>query len=181
MTWIRDGEVPIYSAHGTTDSVVPYGTDFAYALGFPIIVVAGSGSIEAHVDSLGIYNYIYTIPGEDHMAHDAPSHRPTTVSTMVNFLNPLVCTTVGQTNISADTKIGKSVLNPATDWLQIDLPTNAGAYSLQLVERTGKIWQTDKGSDTSVRLNISQLPAGMYLLHLQTANQAASWKKVVVR
>jgi para-nitrobenzyl esterase len=90
--FMKPGDVPLVSMHGTDDNTVPYGTAMLYIGGtYQIMVVDGSRSISAHADSIGIPNKFYTWYGQDHVPYYGTSaaalaYMDTTVRFVSNFL-----------------------------------------------------------------------------------------------
>jgi alpha/beta superfamily hydrolase len=87
-TWIKPGDEPVVSMHGTNDNTVPYATDTIIFLGFvPIMQVDGSYSISAYANSIGLMNDMYTFFGADHVPYAANlAYMDTTVRFVSNFL-----------------------------------------------------------------------------------------------
>ena len=76
-TWLNTGDVPIVSAHGTADDVIPYGTDTITLCLILILRFHGSASIEYRMDSLGIENDLYTFVGAGACSFFSSSRRST--------------------------------------------------------------------------------------------------------
>ena len=113
--FMQANEVPVVSIHGDADTVVPYDSASPDANGFGEIELYGSFFVHQQANLLGIHNALWTLEGEEHMAHANASNFPQTVSFIGDFLYPLiegeslaVCimptnhteTTVGSTNVT---------------------------------------------------------------------------------
>lgn len=69
--------------------------------------------------------------------------------------------------------------NPAQDQLHVKYPPNSPSAHLSLSDMLGNVWQKTehKATDSETVLDISQLPAGIYLLSLET-EQGRQMKKI---
>lgn len=66
-SWIKQGEVPCVSMHGTTDNVVPYGTAVINVFTFiALFEVDGSASVTNRLNNLGIRNAFKSWEGIGH-------------------------------------------------------------------------------------------------------------------
>ena len=73
--------------------------------------------------------------------------------------------------------------NPATDYVNIDLPDNETSGTLSLVSASGQMLRSVQSSEgeTNVRLDIQDLPRGMYLIRWEQTDGQVVVKKVVVQ
>ncbi len=72
--WIEPGDVPIYSAHGDQDEIVPYSnnnptTGYLSLLG---ITMEGSYLVDSVARAKGVCSYLYTLVGDDHPSASKP-------------------------------------------------------------------------------------------------------------
>jgi hypothetical protein len=69
--------------------------------------------------------------------------------------------------------------NPFVDWLTVELPEEAARYQVSLFDLQGRIlWQAELASGQQ-RLQLPNLPAGLYLLRAQSGQSAPMVAKVV--
>ncbi|HPI04948.1 MAG TPA: T9SS type A sorting domain-containing protein [Saprospiraceae bacterium] len=73
--------------------------------------------------------------------------------------------------------------NPATDYVNVDLPGNEVTGTLTLVSASGQTLRSVHSSEgeTNVRLDIQDLPRGMYLVRWEQTDGQVAVKKVVVQ
>lgn len=98
--WINQGDIPCLSLHGTNDGTVPYGSDVITLAGlFPLMMVHGSSSVTARLNTLGIENCFEIQEGQGHVPHVSQAAYYDTLRVLSrNFLEhyvcgvPLVCT-----------------------------------------------------------------------------------------
>ncbi len=104
--WINPNiTTPIVSMHGTSDSIVPYGSESLTLLNIAVDV-DGSSSIHSKLDQYGIVNDFYIWQGANHtpfilnQISEAEAYMDTTIWFVRDFLFDLVCdevTTVNET------------------------------------------------------------------------------------
>ncbi|MBL4586514.1 MAG: alpha/beta hydrolase, partial [Flavobacteriales bacterium] len=69
--WIEPGDVPVISAHGNEDEIVPYGEGgFGNALLEGVIDVQGSSIVHQEALAEGVCSYLYTMEGEGHPSEE---------------------------------------------------------------------------------------------------------------
>jgi len=65
--WVEPGHVPIISAHGDADVVVPYGYGpLGGGLLGGVFDLQGSSIVHQRADEVGVCNYLFTMEGHDH-------------------------------------------------------------------------------------------------------------------
>jgi len=65
--WVEAGDIPIISAHGDADVVVPYGYGpLGGGLLDGIFDLQGSSIVHQRAEAVGVCNYLYTMEGQDH-------------------------------------------------------------------------------------------------------------------
>lgn len=70
--------------------------------------------------------------------------------------------------------------NPANDKLTITLPASVKQASLSLINATGHaVLESNTASSRTIQLNISQLPKGLYVLHI-AYQQSILTEKIVI-
>ncbi|QQS31080.1 MAG: T9SS type A sorting domain-containing protein [Sphingobacteriales bacterium] len=171
INFMQAGETPVVSLHGTTDSVVPYGTGSANAFGVPVITVDGSQVMHQRADLLNIPNALLSFPGEDHMAHDSQTNRPASLAFITEFLYDLVDCSSQSVGIEQNTtqQLQPDIVlypNPASSNTEVTLSFSnfdAPNVTVQLFSLLGqKVLEFTAPSNTFVSLNLSKLSAGMY-------------------
>lgn len=86
---VSAGNPPLFSAHGTADTTVPYNS--GPALGNPSFMVYGSGLLAPQATSVGVANLLYTIPSG---SHSSPRQEPnaTAINTAAaDFFQSIIC------------------------------------------------------------------------------------------
>lgn len=173
--WIQQGEEPIYSAHGTADGTVPYGQENVVLFGLSIGEVFGSEPLHQKADELGIYNQLFTIPGEDHMAHASSANYPTTLQNITDFLFPLVeCESA--TGIESHTLAHAATIypNPASESVTIDFQDTALETDamVSLFDNMGRLVQHyTVGNQRQLTIQRNSLPTGLYVVRLQNGRK----------
>lgn len=65
--WVEPGHIPIISAHGDADVVVPYGYGpLGGGLLGGVFDLQGSSIVHQRADEVGVCNYLFTMEGHDH-------------------------------------------------------------------------------------------------------------------
>ncbi|HEX3020166.1 MAG TPA: carboxylesterase family protein [Chitinispirillaceae bacterium] len=82
-SWIKSGETPILSFHGTADQIVPYGKGYINN-DTATIIMFGSSILDLKAKSLGIVSQLFSFEGADHYLTGEP--RITIPISTVNFL-----------------------------------------------------------------------------------------------
>ena len=171
-TWMDNSPVPIISAHGTADQLVPYGsTDNFFGAS---LVVHGSGSIDQHATNAGITSKLLTWQGADHVPFapglpNADAFMDQTISHVSQGLSEYVCvesTTSIENGLSQLLRVGPL---PAGETVSIILPEalqSANGYSLVLRDLTGKIVQEASLSGAEHVISRNGLSSGIYFLTL---------------
>ncbi len=95
-TWIEPGGTPAFLAHGSEDSVVPFGSDTLTLLGiFDVAEVDGSNSINQKMNEVDIDHCFEIYWGQDHVPQQGlEAYFDTTLSILSNFLSHRVCPSI---------------------------------------------------------------------------------------
>lgn len=64
--WVEPGDMPIISAHGDADMVVPYGSGGLGGINIGGFSLQGSYLVDSIARSKGICSYLFTMEGQDH-------------------------------------------------------------------------------------------------------------------
>lgn len=68
--WIEPGDVPVVSAHGDEDDVVPYGTGAFGGITLGVFNLEGSYVVDSIAKERGVCSYLYTMKGKNHPSED---------------------------------------------------------------------------------------------------------------
>ncbi|MEO7311517.1 MAG: T9SS type A sorting domain-containing protein [Chitinophagaceae bacterium] len=87
--YIKAGDAPLYSIHGTADAVVPFGYGQLFGLGS---FVCGSNTLNNQAIKVGVQTKFLPIAGGDHSAmYDDPLIRALIDSTAPRFFGNIIC------------------------------------------------------------------------------------------
>lgn len=65
--WVEPGQIPIISAHGDADNIVPYGYGpLGGGLLGGVFDLQGSAIVHQRAEEVGVCNYLFTMEGHDH-------------------------------------------------------------------------------------------------------------------
>lgn len=171
--WIDAGDLPIVSVHGTADSTVPYAHGEVLGSGagsiFDLVTIDGSGVIHQRADEVGIYNDLWTLPGEEHMAHATSAHVDESESFVMEFLYPLVCGTASVDAVRSNINVAVAP-NPNTGQFTLYLPQSDAQvpYSVRIFDAMGRLvkqYEEVRGQSPSFNANLQD---GMYLLQISS-------------
>jgi hypothetical protein len=174
-TYINANEAPLFSAHDDGDGVVPYGSGSATIAGFPIIAVDGSQTMATRATSVGLANFLITIPNSSgHVSYfngaNVAQWSDTVSSTASQFLHDeVICPLI----VAVNTPLPQELLanfypNPSPSDVMIAFDELPSAYSLVLYDNMGRVVRNINNiqADRYV-LERAQLPAGVYHAQLQ--------------
>ncbi|MGZ6523179.1 MAG: T9SS type A sorting domain-containing protein, partial [Bacteroidia bacterium] len=115
--WMKPGDTPVLSFHGTADGTVPYGSALIYLSppsSFPLLQVDGSSSVAAQANNLGIPNCMVTWLGQDHVPEvSSAAYFDSTITISRNFLEHYTCGVPMNCNYTSTPLTG--INNIATD------------------------------------------------------------------
>ena len=171
-SWIKAGDIPCISMHGTNDDVVPYGSSIISVIGFPIFVVDGSSSVAARQENVGVLNEFYTWQGQGHVPFVSSIAYMDSVFTAVTpFLaNQLGCEVqIGFPDISIPSF---SVAPNPTNGI-IYLSGSNTIDFVKIIDIQGKIVLSNAPKSNSANINADFLPSGMYFIQVFSQN---SWQ-----
>jgi para-nitrobenzyl esterase len=175
--WMKPGDEPVLSFHGTNDGTVPYGSSIINLLGFyPLLKVHGSYSVSAQANKLGLLSCFEIYEGQDHVpATSNAAYYDTTITMTKDFLYHFVCgaplTCVN--NAQAASSIKESTLetldwsifpNPANNNLMVDLRNfEAQKLSITIFNALGKnVLNLNNMQAKQQNIDISNLSSGLY-------------------
>ena len=196
--WIKPGDEPVLSFHGTNDNTVPYGSAIIVLSGFyPLLEVDGSASINAQVDALGIENCFETFEAADHTpevsggtATTQAAYYDTIITITRNFLEhftcgiPLDCNKtitpiLGIHDIAADADFN-IYPNPTYNSATIDLEAFKGnEVTIELYDIMGRKTKSVNNIKTeNYTLQRDNLPSGIYFMNVMVEGKIFS-KKII--
>ncbi len=165
--WITATDKPFISFHGVKDDVVYY--NFGIAAG--IMSLNGSGNLHPVANSVGLLNYLRTVPTGDHMNihFDAAyqADRDTFYSVGCQFLlDNVLCTPVAIDSVIPDATRLTAMPNPSSDEMEIKLPEAGKSWSVTVFDVTGRQVFGARDVRNSLTVNKKDLGgmAGMYFV-----------------
>ena len=194
--WIKPGDEPVLSFHGTNDNTVPYGSAIIVLSGFyPLLEVDGSSTVNEQVDLLGIENCFITWPGQDHVPEVGTSaaalaHYDSTITITRNFLEHYTCGIALNCNYTATPVLGLDDLsaeaafviypNPANTAATIDLSQFTGyEVAIELYDALGRQVKNVGGIKTETYImQRDNLQSGIYFMNVLVEGKKFS-KKII--
>lgn len=165
--WIDSNEQPLVSIHGTADATVPY----TYGLAANIAYLEGSSLLHVRAESVGLWNYLQTVPGAGHTdLYDNAVYQPKLDSFWVaasTLLESLTCTTTATEEPVWLDNWSVSPNPTASMSIQVTFPTTikrAEMAGFDLLGRQVLPWQAVENQGF---LNIANLPVGNFILQLR--------------
>ncbi|MBL0330663.1 MAG: alpha/beta hydrolase fold domain-containing protein [Bacteroidetes bacterium] len=195
-TWIKPGDEPVLSFHGTNDNTVPYGSAIIVLSGFyPLLEVDGSSSVHEQANAMGLENCFVTWPGQDHVPEvgtsaSALAHYDSTITITRNFLEHYTCGVPLNCNYTATPALGLDELsaeaafaiypNPANTSATVDLSQfNGYEVAIELYDAMGR--QVKSISNIKTDTYIMQrdnLQSGIYFMNVMVDGRRFS-KKII--
>ena len=161
---VNTPDVATISFHGTADDVVPYGVGFATFNGAPILQMHGSSVLIQRLQNMGATAEMNTFPGVDHDIFSDPVRTDTIMQRATRFFYREVVNNPSVGTLSLNQETIQLYPNPVQgDVLFLELPE---PMSYRLMDVLGKEIQQGKWAAGQQRLDVSQLPKGIYLLQL---------------
>ncbi len=168
------GDPPLLLVHGTADDVVPYNSGCVLQSLGPLfntcINVFGPGAIFPYADSIGmdVELLTFTPPGAGHGFTNAE------LDSIYVRLSRFMCCRMGGTDcqtVSAQQALKSSVSvevspNPAAERITLNI-RESGLWDVVLFDLTGRPLQRHALGAGSHDLDLSNCPAGMYVLRVQ--------------
>lgn len=172
-SWLKPGNQPLVSVHGSNDGTVPANADTAKPMGLPITFVYGSIPLHERAQNVGIDNTVKIFFGQDHVPYQSNNdYMDTTVNVVKNFLHDLICNKGLYIESEASSFDVKAFPNPVADNLQIQLPDEFQGGELSLMDLTGKqiIERNVPAFTKQFNLDIHSLQIlnGYYLLRIKS-------------
>lgn len=163
--------------HGTADNVVPYARGFVQANGFPVVEVDGSSLLHARLQNRGSYSELVTYTGVGHdLVSDTARWNHLVLNTARFFYN------LQNNSVSVpETHLRSAQLfpNPACESMAIRSDEH-GILRVSIFDTSGKrLISSEIGPDE--RISVAELPAGLYIAHLQNGTQSRMQKIIVTK
>lgn len=171
--WIQPGDQPLASVHEDGDGTVPYGTQEVAVIGIATgLIASGSRDIHVRTNSLGIDNCLLTYNANAHVGY---LNTDPEVSTgfVAQFMAELVC---GQAVTCGNISTGVQELeldqvltvypNPTNGLVQFEVE---GTTRVALFDMSGREVLSERHASGTVRMDISGLPEGVYVLRAEGA------------
>ena len=185
VSWMHAGDEPVCSMHGTIDGTVPYATAIISVLGFPVMMVDGSHTVDSMATVLSLDHVFHTWQGADHVPYLSNT---TYMDSTVEFVRDFLC---GQ-NLKPSTYVAPTAVNPIhEDDFSVRLCSNLTSSSFTLVNATsanikvtlldlsGRLLATFQSADHEVLIPTDGLAAGLYLLRMEGKGGAKTEKVVI--
>jgi para-nitrobenzyl esterase len=171
--WIEPGDHPLASVHENGDGTVPYGTQEVSVIGIPTgLIASGSRDIHVRTNSLGIDNCLLTYNANAHVGY-LNSDPEISTGFVAQFMADLVC---GQTVTCGNISTGVQELeadrllsvcpNPTNGLVQFEVE---GSTRVALFDMSGREMLSERHASGIVRMDISGLPEGVYVLRAEGA------------
>lgn len=190
-SWIKPGDEPMMSTHGTEDDVVPYGTAMLSfqlgALTINISIVHGSSSVHQQLDNVGVPNCFTSWEGQGHVPEAGlGAYYDTTVVKSRNFFASLICNEELNceyeeliSGVNDEIAINNITIypNPFSDKIVISNSDNIDINTIELYNLKGQLLRNWTAYQT--QLNVSDIEKGMYILRISTSQQNTMIVKLV--
>jgi acetyl esterase/lipase len=175
--WMKPGDEPLISFHGTNDQTVPYGSSVITLIGlYPLLQVDGSFSVNAKAVQAGIPTCFEIYEGQGHVPSSAP-YFDTTMVKIRTFLNHFVCNSPLNCNyngsivnaVGAGIEAVQNTLfsmypNPADENLTIQLNASiSGQANVTVINSIGQeVISISAISNGKQVIEVRALPKGIY-------------------
>jgi para-nitrobenzyl esterase len=166
--WIVPGDIELASVHEDQDGTVPYGTQEVSVVGIATgLIASGSRDIHVRFNNLGLDNCLLTYNANTHVGY-LNTDPVVSFGFVARFLAEQVCgqpVTCGNISTGVEEMVANEGLNvfpnPTNGQLQFDVE---GATRVVLFDMSGREVMSDSFATGTVRMDISGLPSGIYLL-----------------
>jgi len=191
--------IPTMLVHGTADNIVPYdeGSAFNFGTGVEItFTLYGSLPIHEHMEDLDMTHEFYSYPNQPHAFYSCGEMSLLELERDsfpceywapifydgIDFLasvNPYVdeLTSRADQSLSPEFHVFP---NPAIDCIEIKTSFNSGQrHHIEIFNSIGKKVKDIWTSEISIKLDLSSLPEGMYLIQVSNRNKKTVKKLIV--
>lgn len=174
--YIDAQDPPLFSAHDDSDGTVPYYGAMATVFGIQIIYVEGSGMMHPRADSIGVPNFLITIPNSTgHVSYfdggtGSATWADSVQRTSCQFLfdNVICPMMVGVEELAQQELSANFYPNPSSADMTIQINDLPAAYNLSVFDNMGRlVFQQNAVNDASYTLQKQYFAAGMYYVNIQ--------------
>ncbi len=176
--WMKPGDEPIVSMHGTEDGTVPYGTEILTTLGVNLLF-SGSASVHERADEVGIENAFYTWHGAGHTPFVLNNEYMDTTQRFVrDFLYDQMCNSSTPIfELSGNEMNAVLSPNPSSGLASIDYESEMIKPSrLEIIDINGRRMDLKyELLDKKININGSDFPSGIYFLKIFDNDHNLLW------
>ena len=133
-------------------------------------------------NDIGLNNALWTLPGQDHMAHASAANFPQTVEFVSEFLYPLIICEDNTGIFSATNEKEQFTVypNPAENIVNISLENSYTAKTrVAVYDNVGRLVKSFDSPQQNFSFDSSELAAGVYHINLSNEKQNISQKLVI--
>lgn len=161
--------------HGTADNVVPFARGFVQANGFPVVEVDGSSLLHARLQRQGHYSELIAYQSVGHDLISDTARWNDLLSNTARFFYNLQNNSV---SVAEQPILDARIYpNPGCGSLAVS-SSNGGSVRISMFDTSGKMLiSSEIGPDE--RLSVTELPAGLYIAHLQNGTQSRVQKIII--
>ena len=170
--WVNADNLPLVSIHGTADETV----DYVYGLAANIAYLEGSSLLHEQAESVGLWNFLQTVPGGGHTnVYSDVQYQPhldTFWTQATTLLESLSCAVVDvdEATISAENWSVYPNPNAGTSFV-VQLPASVQVADLNISDLQGKTLLEVKNLQNQAVVPLQNLPKGVYILQIQNPVQ----------
>ena len=172
--WIKAGDTPIASFHGTQDATVPFVSGGFGIPGVAIINLFGSQSIFNRTKNVGIKSELRAFTGAGHdYAATFPWATDTTEARISKFLIPFLTEIVTKNQLTKPNETPFSISFQTDKWL---ITSSKSEMSYQVLDLNGRLIENHNQTD----LNSLYLPVSDFPRILKVENKSGNSKILIV-
>lgn len=169
--WIDAEELPLTSIHGTNDATVNY----VYGLAAGIAFLEGSSLLHERAESIGLWNFLETVPGAGHTdLYSGGAQYQTYLDTFWNrtslLLESLSCALVDANEATLAAEPWSVFPNPnAGNSFTVQLPASLETADLKVFDLLGNTVLEMKNIQRQAVIPMTNLPRGTYMVQIQNS------------
>ncbi len=172
--WVGANNLPLVSIHGTADQTVNY----VYGLAAGIAYLEGSSLLHEQAESVGLWNFLETVPGGGHTdVYSDVQYQPYLDTFWVQattLLESLSCAVVDVDEATIQAENWSVFPNPnAGGSFIIQLPETTETVDLKISDLMGKTVFEVKNIKNQAVVSLQNIPAGTYFTQIQNPAQPA--------
>ena len=176
--WIRDGELPLLSVHGTADQTVPFQSGLAANLAY----LEGSGLLHAQALEVGTWSFLKKVPGGGHTNIYDPGPYTAQIdnywlraTALLEFLTCRADTLPGFVSGAAETlqedafewAVYPNPVRQSDPAVFVQLPETLPSVGVVLFDGAGRdIRRVGQASRDQAQISVAGLPAGVYWIKI---------------